>query len=96
MLFFSELFRKSALLIFFLLWSKLFTPENYLPIIEEVNVDLVNKCLQQLHLLAMHFEILGHISGLLNGLDYLRRTRDLNFRVLRIVLSVDIYQKILA
>ena len=31
---------------------------------------------EQLHLLALHFEILGYIPGLLNGLEYLRRTGD--------------------
>ena len=39
-------------------------------------VELVHKCIQQLHLLALHFEILGYIPGLLNGLEYLRRTGD--------------------
>ena len=39
-------------------------------------VELVHKCIQQLYLLALHFEILGYIPGLLNGLEYLRRTGD--------------------
>ena len=39
-------------------------------------VELVHKCLQHLHLLALHFEIIGYISGFLNGLEYLRRTGD--------------------
>ena len=41
-----------------------------------MTVELVHKCIQQLHLLALHFEILGYIPGLLNGLEYLRRTGD--------------------
>ena len=50
--------------------------ENFLPFTDEVTVELVHKCIQQLHLLALHFEILGYIPGLLNGLEYLRRTGD--------------------
>ena len=34
-----------------------------------MTVELVHKCIQQLHLLALHFEILGYIPGLLNGLE---------------------------
>ena len=41
-----------------------------------MTVEFVHKCIQQLHLLALHFEILGYIPGLLNGLEYLRRTGD--------------------
>ena len=41
-----------------------------------MTVELVHKCIQQLHLLALHFEILGYIPSLLNGLEYLRRTGD--------------------
>lgn len=48
--------------------------ENLRPLTVELIVDLVHKCLQQLHLLALHLEILGYISGLLNGLEYLRKT----------------------
>ena len=33
--------------------------ENCLPLIDEVTVDLVLKCLQHLHLLALHLEVLG-------------------------------------
>ena len=58
--------------------SKLLTTENFLPFTDEVTVELVHKCIQQLHLLALHFEILGYIPGLLNGLEYLRRTGDLS------------------
>ena len=50
--------------------------ENFLPFTDEVTVELVHKCIQQLHLLALHFEILGYIPGLLNGLEYLHRTGD--------------------
>ena len=50
--------------------------ENFLPFTDEVTVELVHRCIQQLHLLALHFEILGYIPGLLNGLEYLRRTGD--------------------
>ena len=56
--------------------SELLTTENFLPFTDEVTVELVHKCIQQLHLLALHFEILGYIPGLLNGLEYLRRTGD--------------------
>ena len=52
--------------------SELVTTENFLPFIDEVTVDLVHKCLQQLHLLAFHLEILGYMPGLLNVLKYLR------------------------
>ena len=58
--------------------SELLTTENFLPFTDEVTVELVHKCIQQLHLLALHFEILGYIPGLLNGLEYLRRTGDLS------------------
>ena len=54
--------------------SELLIIENCLPLTDEVTVDLVlNKCLQHLHLLALHLEILGYIPHLLNGLVYLRR-----------------------
>ena len=43
---------------------------------DEVTVYLVLKCLQHLHLLALHLEILGYIPHLLNGLVYLRRIGD--------------------
>ena len=56
--------------------SELLTTENFLPFTDEVTVELVHKCIQQLHILAMHFEILGYIPGLWNGLEYLRRTGD--------------------
>ena len=55
---------------------ELLTTENFLPFTDEVTVELVHKCIQQLHLLALHFEILGYIPGLLNGLEHLRRTGD--------------------
>ena len=53
--------------------SELLIIENCLPLTVEVTVDLVLKCLQHLHLLALHFEILGYIPHLLNGLEYLQR-----------------------
>ena len=56
--------------------SELLTTENFLPFTDEVTVELVHKCIQQLHLLALHFKILGYIPGLLNGLEDLRRTGD--------------------
>ena len=56
--------------------SDLLTTENFLPFTDEVTVELIHKCTRQLHLLALHFEILGGIPGLLNGLEYLRRTGD--------------------
>ena len=56
--------------------SELVTTENFLPFTNEVTVDLVHKCLHQLHLLALHLEILGYMPGLLNGLEYLPRTGD--------------------
>ena len=39
--------------------SELLIIENCLPLTDEVTVDLVLKCLQHLHLLALHLEILG-------------------------------------
>ena len=48
--------------------SELLIIENRLPLTDEVTVDLVLKCLQHLHLLALHLEILGYIPHLLNGL----------------------------
>ena len=56
--------------------SELLIIENRLPLTDEVTVDLVLKCLQHLHLLALHLEILGYIPHLLNGLVYLRRIGD--------------------
>ena len=57
--------------------SELLIIENCLPLTDEVTVDLVLlKCLQHLHLLALHLEILGYIPHLLNGLVYLRRICD--------------------
>ena len=56
--------------------SELLIIENCLPLIDEVTVYLVLKCLQHLHLLALHLEILGYIPHLLNGLVYLRRIAD--------------------
>ena len=46
--------------------SELLIIENCLPLTDEVTVDLVLKCLQHLHLLALHLEILGYIPHLLS------------------------------
>ena len=50
------------------------------------------KCLQHLHLLALHLEILGYIPYLLNGSVYLRRIGD--FRgdslILRLLLKTQL------
>ena len=43
---------------------------------DEVTVVLVHKFLQQLHLLTLHFEIIGYLPGIMNGLEYLHRARD--------------------
>ena len=43
--------------------------ENCLPFTDDVMVVLVHKCLQQTHLLALHFETLGYILRLLNALN---------------------------
>ena len=56
--------------------SELFIKQNCLPLTDEVTEVLVFKCLQHLHLLALHLEILGYIPHLLNGLVYLRRIGD--------------------
>ena len=56
--------------------SELLIIVNCLPLTDEVTVDLVLKCLQHLHLLVLHLEILGYIPHLLNGLVYLRRIGD--------------------
>ena len=56
--------------------SVLLITENCLPLTDEVTVEVVHKCLQHLHLLALHFEMLGDIQRLLNGLIYLRKMVD--------------------
>ena len=56
--------------------SELLIIENCLSFTDEETVDLVLKCLQHLHLLALHLEILGYIPHLFNGLVYLRRIGD--------------------
>ena len=68
--------------------------EKVLPFTDEVIVESVHKCSQQLQLLALHLEMLGYILGLLNGLGYLRKTGDLigdnlTRRLLRKVLAFD-------
>ena len=50
--------------------------ENCPPLTDEVTVEVVHKCLQDLHLLALDFEMLGYIPRLLNGLIYLRKMGD--------------------
>ena len=47
--------------------------ENCLPFTDDVMVVLVHKCVQKIHLFALHLEILGYIPRLLNtlnGLEY--------------------------
>ena len=56
--------------------SELLTTENFLPFTDEVTVEMVHKCIQQLHLLALHFEILGYIPSLLNESEFLRKASD--------------------
>ena len=51
--------------------------DEILKLIESVSEDfpsysLVHKCLEHLHLLVLHLEILGCMPGLLNGLEYLQ------------------------
>ena len=48
--------------------SELLITENFLPLTDEVTVDLVSKRLQHLHFLALHLEIVENIPHLLNGL----------------------------
>ena len=43
--------------------SELFTTENILPSTDKVTVDLVHNYFQQLHLLALHLEVLGYMPG---------------------------------
>ena len=74
--------------------SESLTTENVLPFTDEVIVVLEHKCLQQLHFLALHVEILGYIPGLLNGLIYLRKIGDLSgdnliLRLLRNILELE-------
>ena len=47
--------------------SELLITENCYPLIVEITVDLVLECLQHLHHLALHLEILRYIPDLLNG-----------------------------
>ena len=56
--------------------SDLLINEICLPLTDEVTVDVVLKCLQNLHMLALHLEILGDIPHLLNGIVHLRRICD--------------------
>ena len=43
--------------------------ENCLPFTDDAIVVLVHECVQQTHLLALHFETLGYIPRLLNALN---------------------------
>ena len=43
--------------------------ENCLPFTDDVMVVLVQKCVQQTHLLALHLETLGYIPHLMNALN---------------------------
>ena len=56
--------------------SVLLITENCLPLTDKVTVEVLHKCLQHLHLLALQFEMLGYIPPLLNGLIYLRKMGD--------------------
>ena len=56
--------------------SELLMTEKVPTFKDEVIVVLVHKCLQQLQLLALHFEMLGYILGFLKGFGYLRKTGD--------------------
>ena len=62
--------------------SELLIIENCLPLTYKVTVDLVLKCLQHLHLLALHLEILGYIPHLLDGLVYFRRIGDFKGKII--------------
>ena len=50
--------------------------EKVQPFTDEVIVELIHKCLQQLQLLALHLDMLGYILSILNGFGYLRKTGD--------------------
>ena len=54
--------------------------ENCLPFTDDVMVVLVHKCVQQTHLLALHFETLGYIPRLLNALNGLWRLNVVSIR----------------
>ena len=43
--------------------------ENGVPFTDDVMVVLVHTCVQQTHILALHFETLGYIPRLLNALN---------------------------
>ena len=43
--------------------------EKCLPFTDDVMVALVHRCVQQIHLLALHLETLGYIPRLLNALN---------------------------
>ena len=43
--------------------------KNCLPFADGLIIVLVHKCVQQTHLLALHFETLGYIPRLLNALN---------------------------
>ena len=45
--------------------------ENCQPFTDDVMVVLVHKCVQELHLMALHLETLGYIPRLLNALNIL-------------------------
>ena len=49
--------------------SLLLIMENCLPLTDDVMVVLVQKYVQQTHLLALHLETLGYIPRLLNALN---------------------------
>ena len=57
--------------------SELVITENCLPLTLDLIVDLQHKCLQQLHLLALHLEIEGYTTLLLYLLLEFLSTGDL-------------------
>ena len=57
--------------------SELVITKNCLPLTLDLIVDLQHKCLQQLHLLALHLEIEGYASLLLYLLLEILSTGDL-------------------
>ena len=78
--------------------SELFITKKGLPFTDEVIVVFVHKCGQQLQLLALHFDMLGYVLGLLKGFKYLRKTGDLigdnlTLRLLRSTLVLDVPSK---
>ena len=57
--------------------------EDVLPLTDDITVEIVHICLQQLYLLALHLEIQGYIQCLLNfsGSEVIKRFFILNSAV---------------